>query len=288
MIQSHLLVSNYLALASIKHLPPSHPLRRLTNIFTYRANDVNSAAVITLVPKNSLVHRGCGLTFDSVKAVFDNSVAESKAWEPFPKRTLRKELLEMSEKGLFPYHKEGVEYYNILEEMVRAWLKEGGEASTDEHVQAFYNEIQKTTVGQKYTLPEFSEEALVDLLTQSFFRVTAYHEIIGTIIDYTEDPYSMSIRVPKEQKAGVKSADVQSFLILLVMTASTALKVPKLMKPFANYFSMDGAPSWERTQWDDFVAKLQAQSDVVVKREEERDFEFKFFDPQNFETSISV
>lgn len=64
LMQSHMAVSNYVSLASIKHLPPSHPIRRLVNVFTFRANYVNDSAFSTLVPEQSILHHGTAFEYE--------------------------------------------------------------------------------------------------------------------------------------------------------------------------------------------------------------------------------
>jgi hypothetical protein len=291
LLMSHLLCSNYLSLASIKHLPPSHPIRRLVNVFTFRTNAVNDNAFTSLVPKNGFFHRGSALEHESLRAVFENSFENSNVFEPFPKRNMIPELKTMSESGMLPYHMEGVEYYTVVEEFVRSWLTKAGDATTDQYAQAFYEEIRDSTVGQKYTLPPFENmESIVQVLSQALFIVTGYHEIIGTVIDYTNDN-SMGYRIMADDADGnpATQTDAQSFFIWLIVTASTALKVPMLMAPYKKYFGKNGAPRWERNEWADFQRALRKQSKTVKRRRRGKgDIEFLFFDPKRFESAISV
>jgi len=292
LLMSHLLCSNYLSFASIKHLPPSHPIRRLVNVFTFRTNNVNDNSFATLVPTNGWFHRGTSLEHQSLRAVFESGFETSNIFEPFPKRNMIPELKTMSESGDLPYHKEGVEYYTIVEDFVRSWLTKAGDAATDEYAQAFYEEIRESTIGQEYTLPPFENmESVVQVLSQALFIVTCYHEIIGTIIDYTND-LNMGYRIVADDADGnpATQTDAQSFLIWSIITASTALKVPMLMKPYKKYFGKNGAPRWERKEWAWFQMSLRRQSRRVKKSSKERkgNTQFLFFDPKRFESAISV
>ena len=291
LLDTHLTGSNYLSFSSIKHLPPNHPIRRLMNIFTYNANRVNDNAMSILVPENGLFHRFTAFEYESMVKVFKTGFATSNIFEPFPKRNMRPELLELSKGDKLPYHKEGCEYYDIVEKFVREWLKEDGDSAKDEFARAFYSEIRDASMGSKYELPEFEkEDAMVDLLSQGIFTVTAFHEIVGTTIDYTSDPWAMAMRVVDDE-AGSTAADVQSFMLFLLVTATTGKKVPMLMKPYSNYFGKDGAPKWERKHWKNFMRDLRTQS-FRIRRKEcgiiRRKPEFKFFDPKRFESSVSV
>jgi len=234
LIQSHLLLSSALSLANCKRLPPNHPLRRIINVFTFRTNKVNDGAFSSLVPVNSLLHRGSAFEYESLRKIFCHCIENSNAFQPFPKRNMRPELLEMSNEGKFPYHSEAVEYYEIMEKFVKAWLKEAGDAASDDYAKTFYDEMRNSTKDQKYTIPPYSPENMVDLLTQCFFQVTAYHEIVGTVIDYNNNPTFGGFRLSDGNNT--KGADVQSFLIASIITATTGIKVPMLMKGYSNYF----------------------------------------------------
>jgi hypothetical protein len=114
--------------------------------------------------------------------------------------------------------------------------------------------------------------------------VTGYHELIGHVPDYTDFPDKAGFRIAKRDPL---QCDAQSYMIAAVITSSTSLPAPQLVAEFPNFISVD-APEWEREVWTTFQEKLQAQSDVVQAREAERDFEFLYFDPSEFECSVSV
>lgn len=290
LMQSHMIVANYVSLSSIKHLPPSHPIRRLINLFTFRTNYVNDSAFSTLVPENSILHHGTAFEFKGLQTIFENSFSNSNAFEPFPKVNMRPELLEMSKNGKLPYHKEGVEYYNIAEKLVKEWLGMEEKAATDEYAQAFYNEIRQSTENQKYKLPEFKgADSIVDVLSQFIFRVTCYHEIIGVVVQYVNDPFAYTLRLQENEDGELMvQADVQSFLLSMAIVATTGLTVPPLMDPYKGYMGRDGAPMWEKTVWNDFQAALDKQSKALDSAESKRTVEYLFSNPKKFESSISV
>lgn len=293
LICTHQLTSNYMSYATIKHLPPDHPIRRLMNVFTFRTNKINNFAFLTLIPENSNLHRGTGFTYEGMCEVFDNAYESSNCWEPFSKRSMRPELIDMSAEGKLPYHSEGVEYYDVVEKFVRKWLKSAGSAATDSYAKDFYDEIRNSTINsdQQYKIPEFDGlESMVHLLTQGIFIVTAYHEIVGTVIDYTQDPKFVSFRVCEDDKDGnaATECDVQEFITKLAITAGTGLKVPMLMKPYRGYFGRRGSPNWERKRWARFQRDLRKLSKKVRKSDKNKEVQFLFFDPKRFESSVSV
>ena len=118
---------------------------------------------------------------------------------------------------------------------------------------------------------------MIDLLSQCVFRVTCYHEIAGVVVQYASDPFAYAVCL-REDKYGniVLQWDVQCYLLTMVIVATTSLKVPHLMAPYAKYFGENGAPEWEKTTWGDFQDALEKQSAAVKKAESERDVKFLF------------
>lgn len=285
LLETHLTAANQMAYASAKYLPPNHPIRRLLNVFTFNTHRVNDGAMQILITERGLLHRFTA--FSKMNQVFDSAKKANNLFQPFPTRYLRPELIKQSSLGKLPFHKEGCEYYAIVEKFVKAWVKESGSMVTDKYAQDFYNDIKLESIGCKYELPEFSKSAMIDLLAAGIFGVTAWHELTGNLIDYTNDPFAMGGRVVD----GATSSDVQGFAVALLVTAATGGTVPVLMAKYRNYFGMDGAPQWERLVWDDFQLDLTEQSKCVSDRESgdtKRKFEFKLFNPENFEASVSV
>jgi len=234
-----------------------------------------------VVSKRGLVERFTG--FASTDQVYKGAFEANNVFEPFPKRKLVPELIEMSESGKLPYHKDGCEFYAIVEKLVTEWLKEAGNSASDEYAKGFYNEIKADTVGTKYEIPNYDgDDSMVALISQAIFAVTAWHEIAGNLIDYTNDPWGMGGRVVE----GATSCDVQGFTTGLIVTASTGTTVPKLMADYSKYFGEDGAPKWEKNLWDAFIGELKVQSTKL--QNSDRSVEFKMFDPANLEASVSV
>jgi len=286
LVWSHLIGSNEGCKASIECLPPSHPIRRLLTVFTLRTNTVNYRAYYTLVGEYSVLHRLTGLTYDSLTKVLESSYEECSIFQPFPDLPITPAVQNLSNKGKFPYRSEGVSYYNIVYKFVVAWLVESGESALDHHARKFYEKVQSATKNHKYVLPDFeSEDAMAKLLTQFIFIVTAYHEMIGTLTDYTTVQDGMATRCVD----GKTESDAQSLLYGAFLSANTNLTVlPMLMQPFEKFFGQGGAPLWEIERWADFQEDLASQSALVQAADAKRDVEFKIFDPAKFECSISV
>jgi len=287
LVWTHLVASNVATRESTLKLSPSHPIRRLLTVFTFHATEVNLQAFDTLVPNTSLLHRSAGFTYPSMQKVFDKSYTSCDIFEPFVDRKYNPELQKLADEGKFPFISQGSEYYEIVRTFVRDWLDKAGDAASDAQAKAFYQGCKSATVGQKYVLPKYSAEGMVNLLSSVIFAVTAYHEIIGHIVDYTILPSRSGFRLSKSDPTEI---DLQSFIITGLIAASTSVTMPKLMSAFSNFFGTGGAPDWEIDIWASFQQKLEVQSKKVQDEDNNRPagIEFKYFDPARFECSVSV
>lgn len=287
LLQTHFLVSNNASREVVKTLPPDHPIRRLLAIFTYNAVGINKTASIALTPENSLIHRATALSYQGMLDVFDNAFSTSIALKPFTDRIIKNpEVKKLASEGKYPYLSEGREFYEITRTMVKAWLEKAGKHASDRYAKDFYNGMKESTVGQEHPLPEYSHDNMVDLVSSVIFGVTAYHELIGHVPDYTDSPFKAGFRVPRTSPLQV---DFQSFLLTAVISAATSLPAPQLLAEFPNYIAKGGAPEWERDIWDVYVKEMGLQSKKVQNDDwKNRDFEFKYFDPSLFECSVSV
>ena len=287
LIWSHLIVSNSVTRASVINLPPNHPLRRLLTLFTFRSTEINTTALDALVPEYCILHRASALTYPSMQSVFEQAFLSSNAFEPFPERQLNPELKRLSDEGKFPFISDGIEYYKLVEEFVRDWIESADEkAIADTKGKAFYGAMRVASIGQAYEIPRYrSIEDMISLITQIIFIVTAYHELVGNVVDYTSQIDRAGFRIAQTEN---NTLDVQSLLLTALISGSTSIRMPALMSEYNNFFSAGGAPSYERGVWDRFLGKLRLQSERVKRANETRDVEFQYFDPARFESSVSV
>lgn len=283
---SHILVSNIMTRTKTESLPPTHPIRRLLTVFSFRTNYINNSARESLIPELSLVHRATALTFESLLELFESSYKSCNIFEPFVDQKIGTDLKKMSDAGNFPMHSDGVEYYTVVRDFVREWLEVAGDSAKDSYADEFYKELAAATKGMAYELPPLdTDDARIDALSQLIFVVTAYHELVGTVIDYTELPSHMGFRALND---GSVTTDLQSYLLTLALTASTGLRMPDLMATFPNFFGVDGAPKWEIDVWSNFQTSLQKQSQNVRDANKSRKYDFQYFDPAKMECAVSL
>jgi len=259
----------------------------LLTVFTFRSTDIIIAAVENLVRENALLHRAPGFEFVGMEQMFAVSYETSNIFEPFPRRTVNQALLDLAEEGKFPYLTEGNEYYKIVQEFVEDWLVKSGNDANDNQAIAFYEEMRLSSLGQEYEIPQYSDKwNMIDLLSQIIFSVTAYHELVGNVVDFAILPERFGFRVSAD--CDQHQVDIQSFLISAIISCTTSVRMPYLLGKFANFFGAGGAPSWERIVWDKFQSKLEDQSLKVQAADSNREVEFKYFDPARFECSVSL
>lgn len=174
-----------------------------------------------------------------------------------------------------------------MEKFVRSWITASGEAAHDQYAMAFYESVRKSSSGQAYEVPvHSSDDDMINLITQAIFTVTAFHELEGNVVDYINLPSRAGFRVLADHVG--TNIDCQSWLLGCLIGASTAIRMPSLMRPFKNFFGAGGAPAWETAIWNDFVGDMETQSKNVYDADAKRDVEFKYFDPARFECSVSV
>lgn len=287
LVWSHLVLSNTVARESTLELAPSHPIRRLLTIFTFRTNEVNLRAFGTLVPKTAILHRALGLEFESLQEVFDMAYEQCDIYKPFPDHTLAPEIEKLCKEDKFPYITQGRTYWNIVHKFVSNWITESGDAAHDAQAMSFYEKLRVSSEGQAYEIPQHtSDNEMINLITQIIFTVTAYHELVGNVTDYLKLPTRAGFRLLEDHRG--TSIDIQSWLLGCLIGASTSIRMPQMMRPYDNFFGSDGAPVWERSIWNGFIGDLDQQSEKVKEADTKRGVEFKYFDPERFECSISV
>jgi len=290
LIWTHFGVANTLTFAMNMHLKPSHPLRRLLTPFTWRSNTVNFAGLFALVPERGLIHRAIGMSYTNFEHMLGQTIPTCDVWKPFPEWIEENDgRREMATSGQYGYYSDGVKLHDMFKELAQAWMDEAfknGLNECDPELVTFYNSIKETTSGMAYKLGEFSKTNLVKMLTQYMFVVTAFHELVGTVIDYVIEIDRVSFRASPD----ATTADLQSWLTGVLLGSTTYLKVPRLFHTFPNWFGQGGAPSWERTIWTDWQVKLATIHSEIETANNRRGAKYKFkpFHPKILATSVSV
>jgi hypothetical protein len=247
------------------------------------------AKFVLQISELGIVHRMTSFEYPSMMELFDLGYKQCNIFQPFRDTHIGTGLQRLIDQGRFPYYTEGAEYFAIVHEFVTEWLAAAGNAAGDSFALAFYEALVFTSKGQQYELPPYSPDNMADVIAQLIFAVTAYHEIVGTIVVYTQSPSYAGFRAVQD----AVETDTESFLLAAYLTGLTGLRMPLLMREFPNYFGKgEGIPEWEIYHWANFQENLVAQVAAVEVADAARiaagQPEFKIMNPAHFECAISV
>lgn len=159
-----------------------------------------------------------------------------------------------ADNNTLPLYEDGIDYWNLVhalcESMVTTLFTDDAAVEGDASLKVFWDGLKTKTfdqpklkaagIDEKYDVYDYglkgekkdlSKDNLVGLLTHFIFTVTAHHEFVGTVIEYTAIP---SIQTFKLQ-AGSEIADPQTFLQTLAIVSLTGLKQPPLLHDTCKY-----------------------------------------------------
>mmetsp|Transcript_39531 Transcript_39531/g.76835 ORF Transcript_39531/g.76835 Transcript_39531/m.76835 type:complete len:316 (-) Transcript_39531:492-1439(-) len=191
----HHMVSSVVVFNKVKFLPPDHPIRRLLTMFTLRASRVNILANFALIPDHSPIHRATAIPYEEYSSLLEVSARTNPLWQPFPDYVDKFEntvLGKLAEEDKFPFFTLGVDYWHVVQKFVHHWVEETGmNPMSDGPTKAFYRAVRKVTKQTAFKLPRRpTYENLVTMLTQFIWVVTGFHELVGTVVEYTRVRYS--------------------------------------------------------------------------------------------------
>ena len=157
-----------------------------------------------------------------------------------------------------------------------------------------------------YGLPKLNKENLIDYLTHLAFSVTAWHELVGTIVQYLLPPEYVDDKIKKNEvkeddpnskkiekwkplgicmHPGKEELDVQSFVQGLCLAGLTGLKNPLIMQDWTHL--LPPHPDAKKLHGE-LMNDLQKIVDNVEKLNNERPHKCQVFNPKFLETSITV
>lgn len=153
-------------------------------------------------------------------------------------------------------------------------------------------------------LPELSKSALKDQLAKGIFDVTARHEFVGGVVEYTTDPAGAFFQVRHKRNM----ADMQQLIMTNSLVSATGIPMPKLIASgdagdvdWLHHLDLTGGsvrPGWEAKEKFEAITKLRAKlieelhtiSELIKGRNAsgEREHPFGRFDPLLFDRSLSI
>ena len=291
----HWILANGLGLAARETLGAEHPLRRLTKQHYYGTAEINYSSKDMLMPLHQFAHRTFGLT-DAAWLQFFTDVVAEWSWVSLPE-AMEARRLPAGFAEAWPIARDGLAVWRVIERYVRAYLgvfyPAGDEALlADAEVGAFWAHFE-SQCDAPWKLPPLSTDALVSLLADLIWWVTAGHELVGSIVEYLTTPHGL----PGKLAPGATMPDVQSFGQALVIIALTGVRQPALLSDWTHIFAVG---SWTAEQRDGALGAVrQFQHDLVECAEEIDELNerrqrapggrrFVAFNPRVFETSVSI
>ncbi len=292
--QLHWIYANGLNLAARETLGKDHPLRRLLKQHYFGTSEINYSSKDMLLPVGQFAHRCFGFSEKGWLEYFGDVVAEWK-WTPLPEK-LRASGLPEDFIAVWPIAQDAEQTWRTLETYVRRvvdiWYPAGdGDVLADGDIVAFWAHFE-TQFATPWRLPPLTRDALVTLLTDLIWWVTAGHEFVGSIVEYLTSPLGF----PGKLRDGSAVSDVQSYAQGLVIIALTGLRQPPLMSDWTHIFEVASWPDDKRQATVDAVRALQVEladvaDDIDAKndaRERRGERAVPAFNPRILETSVSI
>merc|ERR1712086_454018 len=121
------MTSNFLTTSSTENLKATHPLRRMLRPHTYGAIEINMGAVKTLAVKGGTAHRATALSWKGLQDALTVSYQIFR-YTSVPDHlqamsaTVNQDKLGNFSSELFPYGRDGREFYDIVANMVGSYV----------------------------------------------------------------------------------------------------------------------------------------------------------------------
>jgi len=298
LMQLHWMRANGLHTSARETLSVDHPLRRLLKQYYYGTASINMSSKDMLMPLHQFAHRTFALSDEGWLSYFSDLFKHWK-YETFPDSIAKRGLPEKFVKQ-WPVAVEGLALWHTFEAHVSDYLKifyEGPDldaaVNADADIVAFWNHFETDSISNApWQLPTLTFSALVHLLTDLVWWVTAGHEFVGSIVECITPPRGLPAKVID----GQTDVDAQSYAQALVIIALTGIRQPPLMGDWTHIFHVASWPPGKAQGALDAVRNLQselakcadAMDDRNANRERNGERKFMAFNPRILETSVSI
>jgi len=305
LVWNHWIVANGFATSVAECLNPHHPVRRLLQVFAYNTAKVNYRSVQLLHPNQAVLHRMVPFPYEELVRVL-STAAEAFKFQTWPE--LHEETdLDRGEKDKLPMFEDGLPLWAAFHKFCSGYV--GLHYATDASVQADgeLREYWKFKVATHYArgLPALSKAALVDQMTHVLFNVTAYHKLVGGVVEYSTDPAGAVMQV----RPGLDMSDMEELVEVNSLVSGTGTPMPMLVPSgirgdadWLGHLDLRGAAAGGQRQHAEqayraveqlyraLMADLRAASAAVQRRNASgaREHAFSGFDPVKLERSVSL
>lgn len=284
----HATSSNVANITAQEQLPATHPIRILINPFIFGATAVNQNAVVVLLSENGVINRRCW-TYDGIKQIVDDHHEKfNDIYRDFEK------LIEANgtEELKLPYGEDGKLVWKSFIQFVHEYLLcfyDLEQPITDEHIIRFYKAVRSLMpLSVRSDMPEEADWASLEFyLVHTMFQVTANHNQVGQIVEYSRDPFMLSWRLIE----GVPYAPPQVATQFVVGVLSTGAPMPQLLDPdWANlHFPTNTDQNQQAHQvFVQFQKRMNKIGLGIDAANQSRRWPFGNFSPTHMQSSVSV
>jgi len=299
---THLIEANALVSATRKHLSVDHPFRALCKIFTYSTVAVNYHAHEMLFNRKGFVERIWKFETEELQKII-KELKNLYKFETLP------EKIHPTMRGVdpkkYPANKDAMKFWDVMYKFVHDYLcviyskstNDVAHSETDD-VFLFDAPMQKCLKDICYRLnitkircedPNCDKvhfNQAVDIFTHLFCTVTAMHEHVGQVSDYTANPLFVGATI----RPDLEIDSIQTNCLLNALVSSTGVRMPKLLNNWehlleADIFECHTVPIMRKFQEDLLKLSEEIDQDNKVR---EPEFQLQSFNPRILESSLSV
>ena len=283
LVGTHLMMSNFVAIAQKENLSPDHPIRRFLKPFSFRAFAINRAASINLVDYNGILHHTVALTWEGLKSGFKFAYGHHRYFT-VPQFFQLHGIDPKDEKHSFA--SDLLDFNAIVVSLVGPYVDlyypTPESMFSDRELMKFWDGV--------HTLPDSKFPQLVttkelkDMLVSFVVAVSAIHHHVGNVAEYLNDARVASGKIRPGKDIGDVQASFQAILICLL----TGRKQPKLIGDWAHILLKDD--KYEKTSklFSSFNTDLSALSDKILSLNKKRLYPSEVFDPKQLLSSVSI
>jgi len=323
-VHCHFIAANAPMQSLLRTLSMGHPVSEVFWSFGYRTTRVNREAYELLFSEHGLWHRMMPWTYDGEGGQlglrdFFRLAAGSYTWQRWPDRmaALRAKFAAhglASVAEALPIYADGNRVYCAFESAFalyvlghdadltagtplascRPWRVGPPPAASASGAWANLSARAMDELAAYWAfdgVPQFRMDGgltaanLVFQLAQTAFDVTAFHEFVGTVVDYSCDPAAISTRLHR-RIPNQTLADLQQFWQQTAVVALTGIRTPLLLDHLSDVVK-HGDPRTQ--QWAAHLeAVLEAAARAIEADNERRPVQFHQFNPWSFEVAVNI
>ena len=280
----HFLPANSMVIAVRKNLPEQHPLRTFMRAFQFRTPAINAGALVTLVPPHAIFSRLFALEWESLTKLYQHS-KDAFRWRPLPTTLATAGLDSLGEHH--PYAHDALELWRHEHRLVSDYLEAIGvddHPRRDPDIARMHDALVRILPKSADVHPIEKRRDLVDLITQSLFVGTGWHEQVGGALgDYLSRPDFVPPALRDGRVLEEMLPSRQTMVQGAMLAVLTNFTMPRITENFASLVPEKGQPAVYR--WITGLGELRRTIDA---RNAEREQPMPTFHPDHVEISVSI